>query len=186
MLWALRRFNHHVYGRHVLVKTDSSVVKWVIQRADATKNDRLRRWLMELRGNDVTVQHVSGSANTVADALSRSPVEGPLDPTEDFVGALIPMSYEPRELAIMQYADEDVWKLVLSLQEIGERPFEDMSEFVMREGILYKRNHRPGRQHLLVVPSCLRQDLIREYHDTPNSGHHGREKILARLCQRFY
>ena len=86
---------------------------------------------------------------------------------EDYIGALIPLRYEPRDLAIMQYADEEIKKVVLMLQEIGERPFEDTSEFVMREGILYRRNYRPGRQHLLVVPSCMRQDLIREYHDMP-------------------
>ena len=64
-----------MYGRNVLVKTDSSVVKWVIERADATKNDRLRRWLMELRGVDFSAQHLKGASNTVADALSRSPVD---------------------------------------------------------------------------------------------------------------
>ena len=89
LLWALRRFNHHVYGRYVLVKKDSSVVKWVVQRADATRNNRLRRWLMELRGYDVTVQHVKGAANVVADALSRSPVECLPDPAVEFIGALI-------------------------------------------------------------------------------------------------
>ena len=184
LLWALKRFQHHVYGRNVLVKTDSSVVKWVIERADATKNDRLRRWLMELRGFDISVQHLKGASNTVADALSRSPVEGATE--EDYIVALIPLRYEPRDLAIMQYADEEIKKVVLMLQEIGERPFEDTSEFVMREGILYRRNYRPGRQHLLVVPSCMRQDLIRDYHDMPVSGHRGREKTLARLSQRFY
>ena len=80
----------------------------------------------------------------------------------------------------------EIKKVVLMLQEIGERPFEDTSEFVLREGILYRRNYRPGRQYLLVVPSCMRQDLIREYHDMPVSGHHRREKTLARLSQRFY
>jgi ribonuclease HI len=186
LLWALKRFQHHVYGRNVLVKTDSSVVKWVIERADATKNDRLRRWLMELRGYDISVQHLKGASNTVADALSRSPVDCAIDPKEDYIGALIPSRYAPRDLAILQYGDEEIKKLVLTLQEIGERPFEDTSEFVLREGIVYKRNHLSGRQHLLFVPSCIRQDLIREYHDMPVSGHHGREKTLARLSQRFY
>ena len=105
---------------------------------------------------------------------------------EDYNGVPIPLRYEPRDLAIMQYADEEIKKVVLMLQEIGDRPFEDTSEFVLRDGILYMQNYRPGRQHLLVVPSCMRQDLIREYHDMPVSGHHGREKTLSRLSQRFY
>ena len=105
---------------------------------------------------------------------------------EDYIGALIPTRYDPREMAIMQHADEEIQKMVLTLQGIGDRPLEDSTEFVLRKGILYKRSLYPGRQHLLVIPSCLRQDVIREYHDMPVSGHHGQEKTLARLSQRFY
>jgi len=186
LIWALKRFKHHLYGRPCLVKTDSSVVKWVVERAETTNNDRMRRWLVELRGYDIVVQHLKGASNTVADALSRSPIEREPDPKEDYIGVLIPVRYEPRELAIMQYADDDIREIVLALQEKGEPRFEDHAKFVLREGILYKRNDRPGRRHLLVVPSAIRQALISEYHDAPVSGHHGREKTLARLSQRFY
>ena len=129
-----------MYGRNVLVKTDSSVVKWVMERAKATKNVRMRRWLMELRGFDISVQHVKGAANSVADALSRNPVQTGTDLKEDYIGALIPTRYDPRELAIMQHADEEIQKMVLTLQGIGDRPLEDSSEFVLRKGILYKRS----------------------------------------------
>jgi len=169
-----------------LVWTDSLVVKAVLERAEPTENERMKKWLVELRDFDLTIQHLKGKDNGVTDVLSRSPVNVPLNVRDDYVGALQRAGYAPRELAILQQADEDIRKMVLTVQEIGERPFEEMSEFVLKKGILYKRSKIPGRQFLLVVPSILRQDLIREYHDAPNGAHHGREKTLARLSQRFF
>ena len=135
LIWALKRFKQHLYGRPCLVKTDSSVVKWVVERAEATKNDRMRRWLVELWGYEIVVQHLKGALNTVADALSRSPIERELDPKEDYIGVLIPVRYEPRELAIMQHADDEIREIVLALQEKGEPRFEDHAKFLLREGI---------------------------------------------------
>ena len=186
VLWTLEKFRHHVYGRNVLVRTDSSVLKYVFDRADATKNPRLSRWVMELRGYDLTVQHLKGASNAVADALSRFPVDEVPDTGECHIGAIIPGGYQPRELAILQHADADIRKRVLDLQGIGDRQSEDTRSYVLYEGILYRRNLRPGRRQLLVIPSVLRKDLIREYHDAPTGGHFGREKTLSRLSQRFF
>ncbi len=62
-LWSLNRLRHHVNGRTCLVKTDSSVVKWVSDRKDTTKNHRLTRWVADLMGFDVVIQHLKGVAN---------------------------------------------------------------------------------------------------------------------------
>ncbi len=75
---------------------------------------------------------------------------------------------------------------MLTTQEIGDRPFVTAGEYFLDKGILYRHNDMPGHKHLFVVPSVMRQSLVREYHDTPAGGHHGREKTLARFQQRFY
>lgn len=168
------------------MKTDSTVLKWVSERAEATKNRRMLKWLMDVRVYDITVQHIKGTSNVVADALSRSPQDNEDASAGCFIGAIIPVGYEPRELAIMQHADEEIRQLVLTTQEIGDRTFVNTGEYFMDKGILYRHNDMPGRKNLLVVPSIMRQSFIREYHDTPSCGHHGREKTLARIHQRFY
>ena len=185
-MWSLQQYRHHVYGRNVLVKTDSSVLKYVFDREDANKNHRLSRWVMEFWNYYINIEHLKGTANAVADALFRNPIEDPPNPFEGKVMAIIPGGYEPRELAILQHADPEIRTRVLTLQGIGECQHEDNKDFSLVECILCKRNTRPGRQHLLMVPSALRQELIREYHDAPTSGHMGREKTLARLSQHYY
>lgn len=71
-----------------MVKTDSSVVKWVCERRDMTKNHRLTRWVADLMGFDVVIQHLKGVANVVADTLSRNPVGGEPNPEENYLAAL--------------------------------------------------------------------------------------------------
>ena len=68
-------------------------------------------------------------------------------------------------LLLLQRADDEIKKLGLTFQDIGDRSFEDSSDYVFIDGMLYKKNRFPGRQHRLVVPSALRQALIHEYHD---------------------
>lgn len=137
VLWSLQQFRPHVYGRNVLLKTDSSVLKHVFEKADASKNLRLSRWVMELKNFNITVEHHKGAANVVADALSQNPA-----PTEGVfggcIGAIIPGGYESRELAILQHTDPAIWKRVLALQKVGDKPFEDNRDFTPIEGILYK------------------------------------------------
>jgi len=206
LLWALTKLKYHLNGRTCHAKTDSSVVKWVCERKDLTKNARLARWVADLQSFDVVVKHLSGVKNVVADALSRNPVQGEPDPSdycailapgnEEFLSSLaegyerhfaaLAPGYEPREIAILQHADPEIKMRVLALQNIGERPRLSTDFYKLREGILYRKNPRKGKPLLLVVPSILRKDLISECHDAPVAGHYGVEKTLARLKESYF
>jgi len=92
--------------------------------------------------------------------------------------------YEPRDLAILQYADKEINKMVLAFQNLVEVPDEVMGHYQVIQGVLYRNN--PDGKPLLVVPSIIRKDLLEECHDTPTSGHHGVEKTYARLSKAYY
>ncbi|KAI9555914.1 enzymatic polyprotein [Daphnia sinensis] len=135
------------------------------------------------------VLHVSGAANVVADALSRSPV-GPAeetDPVEHLLAALQPEGYTRREIGSLQHTDEDIRELVMAIQGFADWPsLIPSSDFTQYKGVLYKKNEKRGRSLLLVVPSILRKEIIAECHDAADGGHRGFEKTLDRVGQRFW
>ena len=186
LVWALNKLRHHIYGRPMVVKTDSNVLRWLIQKKDVS--GKFARWILTLQEYMLDVQHIRGSANTVADALSRSPV-GPAEETnstENVLAALQPAGYSSREIALLQHADDSIRNIVLALQGYREENLPDKESFLFYKGVLFKKNAKRGRPHLLVTPSILRKDVLSECHDTPTGGYHGREKTMARVAERYW
>ena len=94
--------------------------------------------------------------------------------------------YEPRDLAILQYADPEIRKILLSFQNFAEAPSTVTDRYEILKGVLYRKNEKGGKTYLLVVPSIIRKELLEECHDAPTSGHRGIEKTLARLSKSYY
>ncbi|CAM4628940.1 unnamed protein product [Lepidochelys kempii] len=66
MVWALKKLEPYLFGRHFTVYTDHSPLTWLHQMKGA--NAKLLRWSLLLQDYDMDVK---GSANLIADALSR-------------------------------------------------------------------------------------------------------------------
>ncbi|CAM4627222.1 unnamed protein product [Lepidochelys olivacea] len=72
MVWALKKLEPYLFGRHFTMYTDHSPLTWLHQMKGA--NAKLLRWSLLLQDydmDDMDVVHVKGSANLIADALSR-------------------------------------------------------------------------------------------------------------------
>ncbi|CAM4614267.1 unnamed protein product [Lepidochelys olivacea] len=69
MVWALKKLEPYLFGRHFTMYTDHSPLTWLHQMKGA--NVKLRRWSLLLQDYDMDVVHVKGRANMIADALSR-------------------------------------------------------------------------------------------------------------------
>ncbi|CAM4672505.1 unnamed protein product [Lepidochelys olivacea] len=63
MVWALKKLEPYLFRRHFTVYTDHSPLTWLHQMKGA--NAKLLRWSLLLQ------DYVKGSANLIADALSR-------------------------------------------------------------------------------------------------------------------
>ena len=68
------------------------------------------------------------------------------------------------------------------------RKFRDNSlQYTLQDGILYKRTIRDSRQlMLLVVPKRLKDVVLRESHDSPQSGHLGVTKTYERIYGKYW
>ncbi|CAM4643721.1 unnamed protein product [Lepidochelys kempii] len=86
MVWALKKLEPYLFGRHFTVYTDHSPLTWLHQMKGA--NAKLLRWSLLLQDYDMDVVHMKGRANLIADALSRRggpelpQVTGHSDPTQ--------------------------------------------------------------------------------------------------------
>ncbi|KAE9091580.1 hypothetical protein PF006_g24895 [Phytophthora fragariae] len=72
VVWAVRLFRPHLYGRRFSIVTDHIALKWLMTGREPA--GRLHRWSLTLQEYDFDIQYRLGKENHVADALSRGPV----------------------------------------------------------------------------------------------------------------
>ena len=186
LVWALRKFRHYLFGRRFVVKTDNNVVRWLCSKKDL--KGKFARWMMELQEYDFQIHHLKGVDNVVADALSRYPV-GCDSCDVSSMCVLQPAGYSTEELALWQQGDPSIKAPALRLQGLGKEDERKQQDGIFRlsRGVLYKINiSGRGRKHLLVVPSILRRDIVKECHDSPTGGHFGIEKTWSKLNERYW
>ncbi|UYV72850.1 hypothetical protein LAZ67_10000987, partial [Cordylochernes scorpioides] len=82
-----------------------------------------------------------------------------------------------------------IWAIGKFRPYLYGRPFEGegAERFQMKNGLLYKRNFDPlGRRLLLVIPKCMRPDILKEFHDVPTAGHLGFARTYDRIRKRYF
>ena len=75
MVWAMQHFNAYLYGHEVMVVTDHSAVKAILQTPNPS--GKHARWWLKVFGSGVKMIDIvyrPGQENSKADALSRNPV----------------------------------------------------------------------------------------------------------------
>ena len=177
----MRKLLHHLYGRSFTVKTDSNVLNWLWKKKDI--NGKFARWLLSLQEYDFTLQHIKGTSNVVADALSRSPVGVAEDQDVAPGCAIQPLRYSSAEMAKLQKQDKSLSEAFKNIEQNGDIK---RNSFVLHQEVVYRLNEDPGRAECLVVPTIIRRQLMESCHGGLVSGHLGKEKTLDKLRQRFW
>lgn len=71
VVWAVKQFRPHIYGRKFTIVTDHVALRWLMTAKEPA--GRLHRWALTLQEYDFEIQYRPGRENHVADALSRGP-----------------------------------------------------------------------------------------------------------------
>ena len=185
LVWTLTKLRHYLYGQVFTVKTDNNVVRWLSQKKDI--RGKLARWVLIL---NFSIEHLKGTENKVADALSRHPVARN-DPSfpEVMRDVCNYHMYSKEELAAWQQGDSTIREPLLQLQ--GLRPDDGQSDealakFVLKGGVLYRRGEAHQREFRLVVPSLLRREILSNCHDTPDSGNFCITKTTEKVSRNYW
>nr|GEV97955.1 RNA-directed DNA polymerase [Tanacetum cinerariifolium] len=126
---------------------------------------RHAKWVEFLQAYSFTIRHKAGSANVVADALSRRHV----------LTSSLQIQVSGFDTFRTLYQDDPDFRTIWS--SCATTPFRDFST---QQGYLFK-----GRR--VCIPMCsLRDSIILESHAGGLAGHFGRDKTLALLRGRFY
>lgn len=166
---AVQKWRPYLIGRKFIVRTDQMSLKYILEQRVVGSD--YQRWVTKLMGFDFEVQYRTGESNRVADALSRKEPTPVCDAME--VGLW--KFWEKLKLEIQ--GDEFIQQVKADL-ETHSKDHRGFS--LLRGNLLFK-----GR---LVVPakSALKDEIIREFHDSPIGGHAGEKKTYQRVASEVF
>ncbi|KAE8907782.1 hypothetical protein PF003_g8138 [Phytophthora fragariae] len=185
MKYALIKFRVHLLGQKpFVIYTDHASLRTATSSPHLLQ--RMARWLSFFAEYNFTVEFKPGKQNVLADALSRRP---------DYELAHLAYLESPLyELIREAYADDDdLAGLVEALSapnkavELTARQRSRLHRYSVVEGLLYYQVDG-GDEPRIVVPNDedLRHRVLYEAHDTPLSGHLGREKTYTSVARNFW
>ena len=172
VIHALKKWRHYLHGGKVRVITDNWATKFFLTKPELNK--RQAGWLDFIQEFNLDIIYRPGKENTVADALSRRP--------DYVINSLYAISPPKTFLSDVHSASkqDDQYQRLFRQVETQSR-----TDFKVRDNLLYKEE-KPSPPRLYVPDSTLRTDLLQEAHDSPTSGHLGRDKTYELLSRTFY
>jgi len=69
ILWALNKFHDITFGAHITILCDHDPLKYLLE--NTTHSPKLTRWSLAIQQYDISILHIKGSKNVLADGLSR-------------------------------------------------------------------------------------------------------------------
>ncbi|XP_049884610.1 uncharacterized protein K02A2.6-like [Pectinophora gossypiella] len=185
IIYGVRKFHQYLYGRKFTLRTDHKPLVTIF--GDKTgipvmAASRMQRWAVILAGYNYNIEYVRSEKNA-ADALSRLPVglakkEGSEITYLNFVQNFMPITRK----TVQEHLERDeTMKKIIYFVRTGwpaKCTDEDIKPFFMRRNELYLDLGCIVWGYRLVIPSTLRETLLKELH----LGHMGivKMKSLAR------
>ena len=202
VVFALDHFCVYLLGNKVKVYVDhQALVSAFIPYMKSQTKGILARWYLRLSQYlpNVTLEYKPGNTNKAADALSRAPV-GEATAEQEESPAVLAMEAEVKETMMekvrhFQRSDKELAQLMDYLekkclpeeQSDAKRVLAQSTKgFYITDGVLYFENPESSTRRKLVVPTDLRNEILRENHEAVFAGHFALKKMLSKLSQYYY
>ena len=195
IVFACSKFHDYIYGKKFHVLNDHKPLKSIFKRSLIKAPPRIQRFLLRLQKYEFEMEYIQGSKLTVADTLSRAPlnVEDPEISEEEmkfYVHSVVSkylISDDKFILFQQETEKDDTLKLLSQYVKHGwpvdtkeipfaVRPYYNYrDELTLLNGVLLKDNR-------IIVPHSLRQDMKLLLH----TGHLGIIKMKGRARDTLF
>lgn len=171
---AVQKWRQYLLGRSFIIRTDQKSIKELLQQTILTTEQQ--NHVRKLLGYDFTIEYKMGSANKVADALSRREEDETLHSGLMMLSISFPINSFMEELRLENQVRDDLQQLHKASLK-GELS----SDYCVCEGLLFYKDR------LYLSPqSPLREHILQEYHSSPTAGHGGIKRTLVRISATYY
>ena len=181
-VWAIDHWHVYLQGRHFDLYTDHQP----LTHLSTIHKKTLNRLQLQLLEHDFAIHYKKGPENTVADALSRNPIEVLDDKCEGGLSlkeeqAKDPFCRDVREYlkaGVLPHGSDGYVKKVLRVSEGASVTDDIIYFFHKREGM------RPVQAALL--PQSLWRLVTEAAHNSWHGGHGGEDRTKQRVFLRYY
>lgn len=184
----IRKWRVYLHGITFTAYTDHYPLKYL--ESQKTLSPRQVRWLETIVAFDFTIIPIRGKSNTVADALSRQ-VHRTNDDTSSNTELLMKAIHNTQQSKsfstnAISYVTNDLENnKTLREEYMKDNEFKSLllkprTPFSVSNGLLYYSNK------LCVPEGTFRKLLLHDLHESPESGHMGVRKTIARITPKFY
>ncbi|XP_075483869.1 uncharacterized protein LOC142524029 [Primulina tabacum] len=185
VVFSLDKFRPYLVGSKVIVHTDHSALKYLLNKKDA--KPRLIRWILLLQEFDIEIVDRKGTENQVADHLSRleKPKEGKYVIRDEFPDEkLYGISNLPWYADFVNYLSCKFIPSHLTYQQ-KKKFFSDLKYYLWEDPLLFRicadgiiRRCIPAEEVSSILSHC---------HSGPTGGHFGASKTATKILQAgFY
>jgi len=183
-VWACKRLSTFLLGKRFTLETDNKPLSHIFDSQNALKYDvspRLMRLATKMMKFDYQIKHISGSKNTIADALSRiNSIDTTKLPSINFFTPTIEIHKMQRETNLDRFL-VNIRKRIINgnwhQPSPREVPFKRISfKLTIDENDLVRYGDR-------IVPP---QSMYREIFDNAHQSHNGMQSTMKLISQEFY
>ncbi|GFU71784.1 retrovirus-related Pol polyprotein from transposon opus [Trichonephila clavipes] len=193
VVWALNKFRTYSGSLPIKVITDHAALTHLTTGKNLSNG--MIRWALKLAEFNIEWEHRPRTQNTIADVLSRNPIESIIGEKVNcaIIRDLVLSSRD--QLIEEQKTDTELGHIYRYLENpedssVNAAICENWSrDFRLVECLLFYAKYATSLGEMRVYtfpPKSLRNEIMREFHDKPLSGHFGRFKTYHKIRDVCY
>lgn len=181
--WSVQRFQDYVRGGEIYVITDHESLRWM----EHAKEGKVQRWSLFLQQYDITLLHIDGEFNAIADWLSRSleddeDMDEVIDRISTPVLAVEDELHSEKSREVQSVVSPPLWTVYVPTIDDFKKCYDTVTAedkrqiYTAPDGMFYN-----VRTHKLFVPVPLREAIMYWFHMGKYGGHVGVNKTVRRM-----